>query len=267
MNEKMYEKNREAWNQALEYHQKAKKEKLLESFKQPDFSVYGGAYHGEVLTNKINDIGLQGKRIAHIQCHNGRELISITNSQVKQAVGFDISDVAIEDAKEFAFVANKEIDFVRTNILEIDSKYYNYFDFVFISEGALQWFQDLDEYMCVVSKLLKKGGNLLISELHPFYYLFENKKADEKVISSNLISYFEKEANNYSDGLDYMGGEVYDSKEMFWFVHKVSDIINSTIKNNIELISFDEYNLCNDYLDEELNSKLPTRYLMVGVKR
>ncbi len=267
MDKKMYEQNRKAWNQALEYHQKARKEKLLESFKQPNFSVYTGEYHGEILTNKINEIGLENKKIAHIQCHNGRELISITNPQVKKAVGFDISDIAIADAKEFALVANKKVEFVRTNILEIDSKYYDYFDFVFISEGALQWFQDLDEYMSIISKLLKKDGNLVISELHPFYYLFENIKENEKAISSNLISYFEKQPNNYTDGLDYMGGETYDAKEMFWFVHKVSDIINNTIKNDIDIISFDEYNLCNDYLDKELNNKLPTRYLMVGVKK
>lgn len=268
MNENIFESNRAAWNQALEYHQKARKEHLLEAFQDPNFTVYGGAYYGDILTKKIEDIGLEGKVIAHIQCHNGRELLSFVNSEVKEAIGFDISDIAISDAEEFAKISKKNVQFIRTNILEIDNKYNDYFDFIFISEGALQWFPDLNEYFSVLSKLLKKGGCLLISELHPFYYLFENKSGDEKEWGDELLSYFEKGPYNYREGLDYMGGKIYDSKEMFWFMHNMSYIITNIIKNGIEILSFDEYNLVNnDHEYEKVNGKLPTGYLMAGVKK
>ena len=104
--------------------------------------------------------------------------------------------------------------------------------------------------------------------MHPFYYLFENKNGDEKELGDELLSYFEKGPYNYKEGLDYMGGKIYDSKEMFWFLHNMSDIITNLIYNGIEILSFEEYNLVNnDYKDAKINGKLPTGYLMSGVKK
>jgi len=268
MNEKnIFESNRTAWNQALEYHQKARSNSLKIAFENPDFTTFKSEYD-DILLEKLSHIDFNGKTISQMQCGNGRELLSLMKFGAKEAVGFDISDSAVAEAEELAQIANLNAKFVRTNILEIDEKYNAYFDFIYISEGSLQWFPDLNEYFGAISKLLKKNGQILISEMHPFVYFFENGFDFEQQNFEKLTSYFQKGAYNYETGLDYIGGIEYESSECFWFMHKMSDIISAVLKNGIEIQSFDEYNSGNtSYETEELRGKFPLSYIIVGVNK
>lgn len=111
---------------------------------------------------------------------------------IKTAVGFDISDAAIEEAQELASISKRNADFVRMNILEMDPKYNHKFDFIYISEGSFQWFPSLMDYFAIVSRLLKKGGHILIFEIHPFAYYFEQTSGiNREVQLDDFISYFE----------------------------------------------------------------------------
>lgn len=98
-----------------------------------------------------------------------------------EGVGFDISDAAILEAQELAVIAKANARFVRTNALEIDATYNGYFDCIYISQGSLQWFPDLNDYFHVISRLLKQNGQVIIFEIHPFKYFlrmdlaFKNK--------------------------------------------------------------------------------------------
>jgi len=163
----MFEKNRMAWNQAQEYHQKARNNSLQIGFETPDFTTFDRDCDG-VLIDKLSRMDLNGKTIAQMPCNNGRELLSLMKFGAKEAVGFDISDAAIEEAKQLAKIARLNAKFERVNVLQIDDSCNNSFDFIYISEGSLQWFPDLGEYFSVVGRLLKKNGSLLIFEMHPF---------------------------------------------------------------------------------------------------
>lgn len=55
----------------------------------------------------------------------------------KEAVGFDISDAAILEAEQLTEIAKLNARFIRTNALEVDVKYNDYFDFILISQGSL----------------------------------------------------------------------------------------------------------------------------------
>src|ERR1035437_9719750 len=134
-NKNVFEGNRAAWNQASKYHQKARKSSLLKGFENPDFTIFSTDYDN-VVVNKLKHINFDGKIIAQIQCQNGRELLSLMKFGVKEAIGFDISDIAISEAEKLAKTAKLSAKFVRTNILEIDDKYNDYFDFIYISEGS-----------------------------------------------------------------------------------------------------------------------------------
>ena len=155
------ESNRDAWNEALVYHQKARNHSLQIGFENPGFTTLDRDCD-EVLINKLKDIDFVGKTICQMPCNNGRELLSLMRFGAKEAVGFDISDVAITEAKQLAQISRINAKFERINILDIDNQYNGCFDFIYISEGSLQWFPDLDEYFAVVSRLLKKDGQILI---------------------------------------------------------------------------------------------------------
>jgi len=268
MNKKtITESNRAAWNQALEYHQKARNNSLQVGFENPSFTTFDRDCD-EILIDKLKNIDFSGKTISQMPCNNGRELLSLMTFGAKEAIGFDISDIAISEAKELAEISKLNVKFEREDILEIDDKYNNYFDFIYISEGSLQWFPDLNDYFSVVSRLLKKDGKILIFEMHPFAYFFENGFESEKQNFDEMTSYFNKGPYSYEDGLDYVGGVKYESKECFWFMHKMSDIFNAILKNNMEIEEFNEYNMemaNNDSI--KFLDKFPLSYILIAKKK
>ena len=261
------ESNREAWNEALKYHQKARNNSLQNGFANPDFTTLDRDCD-DVLISELEKINFSGKTIAQLPCNNGRELLSLMRFGAKEAVGFDISDVAIAEAKQLAEISGLNAKFERINILEINEKYNNRFDFIYISEGSLQWFPDLNTYFSVVSRLLKENGEMLIFEMHPFAYFFENGYSTENQSFKNMISYFEKGAHHYKNGLDYIGGVQYEPKECYWFMHKMSDIINAVLQNNIVIQELNEYNLemANNESIAHLD-KFPLSYILFGSKK
>ena len=262
----MFESNRIAWNQALEYHKKARENSLQIGFENPDFTTLNRDCD-KILLDKLGKIDFNGKIISQIPCNNGRELLSLMKLGAKEAIGFDISDTAILEAKQLAEISKLNAKFVRTNILKIGDHYADYFDFIYISEGSLQWFPDLKNYFNVISKLLKKNGQILIFEIHPFAYFFENGFDFKKQNFDKLTSYFKKGPYNYATGLDYIGGVKYEAQECFWFMHKLSDIIKAILQVGIEIQEFEEYNL---EMANNQTAKLkgfPLSYLLIGKKK
>jgi len=260
------ELNREAWNEALEYHQRARNNSLQIGFINPEFTTFNRDCD-DILIDKIKKIDISGKTISQIPCNNGRELLSLMRFGAKEAIGFDISDTAIKEAKQLAEISRLNAKFERVDILEIDYTYNEHFDFIYISEGSLQWFHNLNEYFSVISRLLKRNGELLIFEIHPFAYFFENGYSPQNQSFEKMISYFNKGPYNYKDGLDYVGGVQYTSKECCWFMHKMSDIINAVLQNNIIIQEFNEYNLemANNEAASHLK-KIPLSYILGGKK-
>ena len=249
------EKNREAWNEALQYHQKARNNVLQKGFAENDFTVFNRDCD-DVLIEKLKMINLSGKTIAQLPCNNGRELLSLMRFGAKEARGFDISDLAIAEAKQLAEISGLNAQFERVNITEIDGKFNNYFDFIYISEGSLQWFPDLGEYFSVISRLLKKNGEVLIFEIHPCAYILEHK-----------TSYFDKGPFSYKNGMDYVGGIQYEAKECRWFMHTLSDIINAVIQCGISITEFNEYNLEMAGSESMVDVKdFPLSYILTGKK-
>ncbi len=201
----------------------------------------------------------------------------------KEAIGFDISDIAILEAKQLAEIAELNAKFIRTNILEIGDKYDGYFDFIYISEGSLQWFPDLNKYFSIISRLLKQNGSVLIIEIHPLAYFIENGLNPEKQNSNYASSYFEKGPYNYKDGLDYVGGVLYEANDCYWFMHKMSDILNAIIHSCVEIMEFNEYNveITNDpewikltaekkrqrLAEQKIYKKFPLSYILTGKRK
>jgi len=272
MDKEITEKNREAWNEALLYHQKARKNWLYDGFKNPNFTTFNRD-GDENIINYINEINIKDKTIAQLPCNNGRELLSLMKFGAKKGIGFDISDTAILEAERFKTISGLNVDFFRANILEIDDTFNNTIDFIYISEGSLLWFFSLNDYFKIISKLLKQDGQILIYEMHPFAYFFEPSNELGEVPSlDNFLSYFEERSFSSKDGLDYIGNTKYQAKECFSYMHKFSDIVNSLINNGIEIEKIEEYNIgCGLELAGNVNksiiNKFPWSYIIKGKKK
>jgi len=243
MNLKKYtEANRIAWNEATLIHQKSDKENLPEKVKELGFNVLD-----PIETAKLQELIVQGKKVAHLCCHNGIELLSILNLGAKSGVGFDISDEAIKEANLLETLSGLNCSFIRTDVYEIEETYMNAFDLVYISAGSLTWLPDLDRFFQIVSNLLKPESHLLLYEIHPFVNMLEvdeewnvtkKQEADPPVITH---SYFRTDPWIGTTGLDFIGKTRYPSKPNFEFTHQLSDILNAVIRSGIAIKEFTEY--------------------------
>ncbi|HET7578147.1 MAG TPA: class I SAM-dependent methyltransferase [Bacillales bacterium] len=232
MNYKKYtEANRKAWNEVTPKHEEIKRE-AKRKFMDPGFSCLDGT-----VTEKLQEIGLEGKDVAQVCCNDGVETLSLKNLGAASVTGFDISDAAIESGRRLAAESGIDCEFVRTDIYEIPEEYYGHYDLAYISVGALSWFPDLRLYFEVVGRLLKRGGTLLIYEMHPFLNMLD----EDSNTFSIKHSYFIDEPWVYDDGILYMGNNPYESSTTYNFDHKVSDIFTGLLRGGFQIGAFEEF--------------------------
>jgi len=70
--------------------------------------------------------------------------------------------------------------------------------------------------------------------------------------------------DSYKNGLDYVGQTNYEAKECYWYIHKISDIINSIVSNGLEIEEIEEYNLktLNNAKPSKNMKKFPLNYML-----
>jgi ubiquinone/menaquinone biosynthesis C-methylase UbiE len=232
------EANRAAWNETAPIHAAQNMESLLEHFKTPGYSCL----HKPFEVERLGKLNLAGKSVAQLCCNNARELLSVKNLfGAGRCVGFDISEAFLEQARALNEAAGLDAEFVRGSVLEIPDAFSGQFDLVYVTIGALGWLPDLDAFMAVVERLLRPGGHVFIYEMHPILDMFDNDQEAMKNPLELKHSYFRTTPYAESQGLDYYGGERYDSKTMYWFHHKLSEIITGLIRRGLQIIAFDEF--------------------------
>ncbi|MBC8506371.1 MAG: class I SAM-dependent methyltransferase [Anaerolineales bacterium] len=263
---KYTEANRDAWNEVTPKHQSAAKEKWDRAFMQPSF-VYMGAEEVDLL----NQMGIKGKYVAHLCCNNGIELLSLKNLGADECIGFDITDTVIQEAQERADLCKIDCQFVRSDVYDIGPEYENRFDIVYISSGGMGWLPDLKLFFAKAVSLLKEDGLIFIHEIHPFSEMlsFDDAKVDD--VLRIVEPYFKTEPYIEFGGLDYVGGEQYDStKPQYWFVHKLSDILMGLIENQISIEHFSESETdisAGHQRIEQAQAGVPLSYILIGRKQ
>jgi SAM-dependent methyltransferase len=234
------ERNREAWNQATLVHQQQRAVDLEEAVQSATFSTL------DAIERAVFDsITVDGKAVAQLCCNNGRELISVLKLGAQRGVGFDIADEAIKEAQRLGSLANVNCDFVRTNVYDIDEGYSNQFDIVYITIGALCWMDDLSRFFLIASRLLKKGGHVFLYDTHPFVNNMFPLPGEEAHDPDNELklaySYFRLEPFVDTNGLDYVGNTMYESKPTYSFAHTLSTIFAGLLENGLMIREFKEF--------------------------
>ncbi|MEC0090873.1 class I SAM-dependent methyltransferase [Paenibacillus macquariensis] len=265
MNIKTYtESNREAWNEVNPIHQKHNPIQLSEAFQAKGYSTLD-----EHITRTFLRLGLQGRNVAQLCCNNGREVLSLVNLGAQSGTGFDISDHAIEEAKGLATTSGLPCTFVRMDVYDIDSVHSNQYDLIYISIGALTWLPDLNKFFKIASTLLKKGGLLVIYEMHPMLNMLAMEDEPEFEDPMKIaFSYFKSEPWINNTGIDYVGNTTYESATNYSFSHTLASIFNAVIKSGIHITEYEEHNhdISCVFAHLEKEAKLPMSYTMIGKK-
>jgi SAM-dependent methyltransferase len=226
--------NRIAWDEAAPLHKEQRFEELLQKFKLPGYNRFDA-----ISTELLKNIGLDGKNIVQLLCNNGRELLSAKNMGGKRCLGVDISSEFLEQARELNKVAEQDCEFIQSDVYEIPDSYFDNFDLVIVTVGALCWIPDLKKFFQIISNLLRPTGHLFVYEMHPALDMFEDYVVDDPPTLQN--SYFRTAPFIEDAGLDYFEKSTYKSAPMYCFHHKLSEIFNSCLENNLTIKHFEEY--------------------------
>jgi len=257
--------NRQSWNSRTDIH-------LKSDFYDLDGFLKGKTSLNDIELNLLGDI--KGKTILHLQCHFGQDTISLGRLGAKEITGVDLSDKAIESAKQIANDTDSIADFICCDIYDLPNHLEKQFDIVFTSYGTIGWLPDLDKWAKVISKFLKPGGQFIFVEFHPVVWMFDDnfEKIGYNYFNSGAI--IETADGTYADKTADI------TQEYVTWNHSLSEVMNSLIQNGLEIKVFNEfdyspYNCFNrtvefepgKYRIEHLDNKIPMVYSIVATKK
>jgi SAM-dependent methyltransferase len=256
--------NRQSWNNRVETHLKSK-------FYDLDNFIKGKTSLNSIELDLLGDV--KGKSILHLQCHFGQDTISLSRLGA-EVTGVDLSDKAIESAKQLAAETNSKTNFICCDIYDLPNHLDKQFDVIFTSYGTIGWLPDLDKWAKIISQFLKPNGQFVFVEFHPVVWMFDDN--------------FEKVGYNYfkSDAIVETESGTYADKsadiviESVSWNHSLSEVLTSLIKNGLEINSFEEYDYSpyncfnktiefekGKYRIEHLGDKIPMVYSIVARKK
>lgn len=262
--ENYIEINRKSWNNKTQVHLKSQ------------FYDLDGFLNGKT---SLNDIELKllgeikGKSILHLQCHFGQDTISLSRLGA-DVIGVDLSDKAIESAKKIAQDTNSNAKFICCDLYDLPNHLNKKFDFVFTSYGTIGWLPNLDQWAKIISRFLKPNAKFVLVEFHPVVWMFDQNFEQIGYRYFNSGPIMETENGTYAD----KNADISQSS-VSWN-HSLSEVLNSLIRNGLEINSLDEfdyspYNCFNKTIEFEANkfridhldNKIPMVYSILATKR
>lgn len=256
--------NKKTWDNKTEVHVDS------DFYANADF-LDGKSSLKDIELNLLGDI--TGKKILHLQCHFGQDTLSFARMGAK-ATGVDLSDKAIEKAREFNTQLGLEAQFICCDLYDLPNHLNEQFDIVFTSYGTIGWLPDLDKWAKVVSQFLKPNGKFVFAEFHPVVWMFDNDFKEVFYSYFNIEPIIEEETGTYADK-----NAPIETKTITWN-HPTSEVLNALIQNGLELNSFDEYDYspynCFNETEEfetgkfrikHLQNKIPMVFSLVATKK
>lgn len=222
--------NRQLWNEFTPIHERSQYYDL-EGF------LAGRSTLKTIESQLLGDI--KDRSVLHLQCHFGMDSLSMARLGAR-VTGVDISDRAIELAKDLNNKTGQNARFIRSNIYELDKELEERFDIVFTSYGILCWLNDLNGWAATIKNHLNEGGRFIIVEQHPLADIFDQTEDRVEV----AYSYFDFAKTGLAlevDGSYASQTEKIAPRISYEWQHSLEDIINALIASGLKLTRFREY--------------------------
>lgn len=226
------EANRQLWDEFAEAHLDS------EYYDVPGFLAGGDMLDPEVLA-ALGDV--TGKRLLHLQCHFGMDTLAYARRGAI-VTGVDFSPRAIAAARELAVQAGLEATFVESAIEDLPDHLDGDFDLVVTSAGVLCWLSDLAAWAAVIRRYLAPGGTFVLNDGHPFTWIFDNERDDDRLVPDPRWDYFTKAPVAWANDGSYTGDEP-DAKydHHFEWMHSVSEVVMALIGAGLSIERFVEH--------------------------
>ena len=122
--------------------------------------------------------------------------------------------------------------------MELTGNHNGKYDVVFTSEGVLGWLPDLDIWAGTIRKLLNETGYLYVFDSHPFFLSFDESQLDKEIYEIKY-PYFGK-CPDEDDSIGGYASQVKHGVKSYYWMHTISDIINSLIKAGMHIEFFND---------------------------
>lgn len=256
--------NRKSWNNKVDAH-------VASDFYNMEGFIKGKSSLNAIELDLLGDV--KGKSILHLQCHFGQDSLSLARMGAK-ITGVDLSDKAIEKAKELAEQLELDANFICCDIYELPSILNQTFDIVFTSYGTIGWLPDLDKWANLISNFLKPKGKFVFAEFHPVVWMFDD---DFEKIGYN---YFEEDAIIETENGTYADREADLIQTTVSWNHSMSEVVNRLITNGLEINVLNEYDYSpyncfkhtvefepSKFRIKHLGNKIPMVYAILASKK
>ena len=224
--------NRANWNERTRVHAAS------------DFYDVAGFKAGRITLNRFERAGVgdvRGKSLLHLQCHFGLDTLSWARLGAK-ATGIDISDDAIDLARQLNDEVGLDANFHRSDIYDLPRRLDGEFDIVYTAMGVLAWLPDLEAWADVVSRYVKPGGLFYLLEIHPTSQVFDDASLDSSRDLRVRYGYFPDPEGLYfpGGGPSYAGDEPIESPCHEW-QHSIGEILTALLRAGLRLTAFAEH--------------------------
>jgi SAM-dependent methyltransferase len=180
---------------------------------------------------EIGDVA--GLNIAHLQCHFGRDSLTLAQKGA-QVAGLDFSSEAIATARRLAdeLGLSARAHFVEADLYDAPQAFGEQgpFDMVFVTWGAIGWLPDLAGWARVVAALLTPGGRLYLAEGHPFAMVFETGPDGPDAAGRPrwAVPYLDFGMWKDEAPQDYTGDfPALEAGHEYWWDHQLGDILTA----------------------------------------
>src|SRR5215213_5479504 len=146
----LHEQNRVAWNEGAVEYDAVIGDRAI--------SPTGGSTLQPIEQARRGDLHGWCQRAIHLQCASGADTLSLINLGAAEAIGIDIADVHIANARRKAAELGFPARFICCDLLDTPHDLDGTADLVYTGKGALCWILDINAWANVAARLLKPGG-------------------------------------------------------------------------------------------------------------
>jgi 2-polyprenyl-3-methyl-5-hydroxy-6-metoxy-1,4-benzoquinol methylase len=217
--QEMIESNHQGWNLRAHAHRES-------TFYGLDKFKAGRSTLRVIEREELGDVA--GKSFLHLQCHIGTNTISAARMGAR-VTGADISETAIETARQLAEETQVDARFVCANVYDLPEVLDGQFDMVYTGYGTLAWLPDIARWARVAAHFLKPGGTVTIVESHPVIGLFTEEEGDLRLTQSMFGQPYESRelTSSYADRFaDRVAVAAHTLHAWRW---TVADLVNALV--------------------------------------
>lgn len=256
--------NRDSWNKRTEAH-------WTSEFYDVKSFLAGKSSLNDIELSLLGDVS--GKKILHLQCHFGQDSLSLARMGA-QVTGADLSDKAIEKARELSALSGIPASFICCDIYDLPDLLQDKFDIVFTSYGTIGWLPDLRRWANLIDQFLKPGGRFIFAEFHPVVWMFDND------FNTVMYNYFKDEPIVETETGTYAERNSPIHHQSVTWNHSLSEVLGSLLEVGLVLKQFHEYDYspynCLNGMEEyqpgrfrikKWENRIPVIYSLEAVKK